>query len=284
MKNNAIILLSCPDQKGIVATVSNFLFKNNGNIVDSNQYTDKYDNMFFMRVEWELSQFKLSINETKKGFQKIADKFHMKWELNLNKQKFKTAIFVSQWTHCLYEVLLKKESKELPIDIDLIISNHKSIKTIAQQFKINFFYFPISSSTKKEIEKKEIQLLKKRRINLILLARYMQILSENFISLYPSKIINIHHSFLPAFSGAKPYHQAFERGVKIIGATSHYATSNLDQGPIIEQDIIRVSHKDDISSLQNKGKFLEKKVFLRAIELHIENRILIYKNKTIIFD
>ena len=284
MKNNAIILLSCPDQKGIVATVSNFLFKNNGNIVDSNQYTDKYDNMFFMRVEWELSQFKLSINETKEEFQKIADKFHMKWGLNLSKQKFKIAIFVSQWTHCLYEVLLKKEANELPIDIDLIISNHKNIESIAQQFKIDFFHFPISSSTKKEIEKKEIQLLKKRRINLILLARYMQILSENFISLYPSKIINIHHSFLPAFSGAKPYHQAFERGVKIIGATSHYATSNLDQGPIIEQDIIRVSHKDNISSLQNKGKFLEKKVFLRAIELHIENRILIYKNKTIIFD
>lgn len=284
MKNNAIILLSCPDQKGIVATVSNFLFKHNGNIVDSNQYTDKYDNMFFMRVEWELSQFKLSINETKTQFQKIADKFNMKWELNLSKQKFKTAIFVSQWTHCLYEVLLKKEANELPIDIDLIISNHKSIKSIAQQFKIDFFYFPISSSTKEEIEKEEIQLLKKRRINLILLARYMQIISENFISLYPNKIINIHHSFLPAFVGAKPYHQAYERGVKIIGATSHYATSNLDQGPIIEQDIIRVSHKDDIASLQNKGKFLEKKVFIRAIELHTENRILIYKNKTIIFD
>jgi len=284
MKNNAIILLSCPDQKGIVATVSNFLFKHNGNIVDSNQYTDKYDNMFFMRVEWELSQFKLSINETKTQFQKIADKFNMKWELNLSKQKFKTAIFVSQWTHCLYEVLLKKEANELPIDIDLIISNHKSIKSIAQQFKIDFFYFPISSSTKEEIEKEEIQLLKKRHINLILLARYMQIISENFISLYPNKIINIHHSFLPAFVGAKPYHQAYERGVKIIGATSHYATSNLDQGPIIEQDIIRVSHKDDIASLQNKGKFLEKKVFIRAIELHTENRILIYKNKTIIFD
>lgn len=284
-KPTAIILLSCRDQKGIVASVSSFIYKNNGNIVKADMYTDPESLMFFMRIEWELEDFKIPRENIKEEFEKeVAKKFDMNFEIRFSDYIPRIAIFVSKQDHCLYDLLWRWKVGEIRAEIPLIISNHEDLKHIAQQFNIPFYVFPKTPETKLEQEKKEIELLKKHNIDLIILARYMQILSPYFVDEYPNKIINIHHSFLPAFKGAKPYYQAYLRGVKIIGATAHYVTEELDQGPIIEQDVIRVSHKDTVDDLIRKGRDLEKIVLARAVRLHLENKILVYRNRTIIFE
>jgi len=282
--NHAILLLSCPDRKGIVASVSQFIYKHNGNIVHAEQYTDTKKGQFFMRIEWELDDFDLGKKEIPEAFSPLAQQFQMKWMLCFTDYVPNVAIFVSKAPHCLYEILLRHSAGEIPANIKLIISNHPDLRPVAESFGTLFYFFPITPETKSSVEKQELAILKKHHIDLIILARYMQILTPEFIAHYPNRIINIHHSFLPAFVGSRPYHQARERGVKIIGATSHYVTPELDAGPIIEQDVIRVSHRDSVEDLIRKGRDIEKLVLARAIKLHLENRIVVYENKTIIFD
>ena len=284
LSNHAILLLSCPDRKGIVASISQFIYEHNGNIVHADQYTDTEKGQFFMRIEWELDGFDLEQKEIPEAFSPLAQRFQMKWMLCFTDYVPNVAIFVSKAPHCLYEILLRHSSGEILANIKLIISNHPDLRPVAETFGIPFYFFPITPETKSDIEKQELAVLKKHHIDLIILARYMQILTSEFIAHYPNRIINIHHSFLPAFVGSRPYHQARERGVKIIGATSHYVTPELDAGPIIEQDVIRVSHRDSVEDLIRKGRDIEKLVLARAIKLHLENRILVYENKTIIFD
>lgn len=276
IKQKAVLLLSCPDQKGIVATVSNFIFKNNGNILHADEHLDSEQNLFLMRIEWDLKDFKLSKFQTQKIFSKIGQQFQMDWRIIFNDSKPKVAIFVSKETHCLIDLLGRYQNNELNCEISIIISNHNDAKEISKFYKIPFI--------KIATERKALKTLGRYNVDLIVLARYMQILSPNFVSKFPSKIINIHHSFLPAFIGTKPYHQAHARGVKIIGATSHYVTEELDQGPIIEQDVVRISHRDSADDLKQKGKDLEKMVLARAVKHHLENRILVYNNRTVIFN
>jgi formyltetrahydrofolate deformylase len=283
-KDTAVLLLSCPDRKGIVARLSNFIFNNGGNIIHSEQHTDFDSGIFFMRIEWELGDFKIQRNDIEKEIKGIADEFSMDWKICFSNTIPRIAVFVSKQDHCLYDILLKNKSGEINASIPVIISNHSDLKHIAEYFKIDYRVFPISEETKKEAEEKELNLLFDLKIDLVVLARYMQILSSDFISHFPSKIINIHHSFLPAFMGAKPYHQAFRRGVKVIGATSHYVTEELDNGPIIEQDVLRISHRDSLQDMIQKGKDLEKAVLTRAVKYHIENKTLVFSNKTIVFD
>ena len=282
--NHAILLLSCPDRKGIVASVSQFIYEHNGNIVHAEQYTDTKKGQFFMRIEWELDDFDLGKKEIPEAFSPLAQQFQMKWMLCFTDYVPNVAIFVSKAPHCLYEILLRHRAGEIPANIKLIISNHPDLRPVAETFGTPFYFFPITPETKSSVEKQELAILKKHHIDLIILARYMQVLTPEFIAHYPNRIINIHHSFLPAFVGSRPYHQARERGVKIIGATSHYVTPELDAGPIIEQDVIRVSHRDSVEDLIRKGRDIEKLVLARAIKLHLENRIVVYENKTIIFD
>lgn len=279
-----IFKLTCEDKKGIIAKISSFIFENSGNIVNLDQYTDKEKNLFFMRLEWEEQGFK--INEEKicpelKNFLSINN-INGDFEVYYSKNLQKLAIFVSKYDHCLFDLLLRHKSGELKCEIPLIISNHEELEKVAAYFNIDFHYLPVDSRNKEEAEKKQLELLKRCKIDFIVLARYMQIISSNFISFYPNKIINIHHSFLPAFKGAKPYHQAFERGVKIIGATSHFVTEQLDQGAIILQDIINVTHKDNVDSLIIKGRDIERRVLSEAVKLYIENRIFLCENRTII--
>ncbi len=237
-----------------------------------------------MRIEWELDGFLIENEKIAKSFSPIAEKFKMNWELHFSRSIKKMAVFVSKYEHCLYDVLLKNKSRELNAEIPLIISNHKDLKPIADYFNIPFYYFPVSPENKEKVEKEEITLLKSKNVDFIVLARYMQILSPLFVKAFPNKIINIHHSFLPAFVGAKPYQQAYNRGVKVIGATSHYVTEELDNGPIIEQDVIRVSHRDSLEDFIQKGKELEKLVLSKAIKYHLENKTLVFGNKTVVFD
>ena len=280
----AILLITCPDKKGIVAAISDFLFRNQGNIVHADQYTDPETQVFFMRIEWELNEFKIPRDKFVSVFNPLAKKYKMQWDLHHSNFIPKMAIFVSKQGHCLLDILSRYRDNEFRAEIPLIISNHPDLESIAESFHIKYVHIPVTQENKPRQEKKELELLKKHNINLIVLARYMQILSKDFIQNYPNQIINIHHSFLPAFAGGKPYHQAYEKGVKIIGATSHYATADLDEGPIIEQDVIRVSHRDRVEDLIRKGRDLEKIVLARAIRLHLQNRILVYRNKTIVFD
>jgi formyltetrahydrofolate deformylase len=288
MQNNvletAILLLSCPDQKGIVAEIASFIYQYSGNIIHSDQHTDLESGTYFMRIEWELSGFKIPRDKIESAFSFIADKFGMSWRLSFSSSVPKTAIMVSKLDHCLYDVLLKNKSGELRADIRLILSNHDELRPVAETFGIEFLCLPVKPDNKTLVENQEIEILKKRGIELVVLARYMQILSENFITSFPNRIINIHHSFLPAFIGAKPYHQAYHRGVKLIGATSHYVTADLDNGPIIDQDVIRISHRDSMEDLVQKGKELEKIVLSRALKYHLSNRTLVFGNKTIVFD
>jgi formyltetrahydrofolate deformylase len=284
LPNHAILLLFCPDTKGIVASISQFIYEHNGNIVHAEQYTDIKKNQFFMRVEWELDDFDLERDEIPKAFAPIAQRFQMKWSLRFMDCMSNVAIFVSKMPYCLYEILLRHQAGEIFANIKLIISNHPDLKPVAENFDIPFYFFPITPQTKVDIEKQELAILRKHNIDFIILARYMQILTPAFIAHYPNQIINIHHSFLPAFIGSNPYQQAKERGVKIIGATSHYVTTELDAGPIIEQDIIRVSHRDTVEDLIRKGRDIEKLVLARTVKLHLEHRILVYENKTIVFD
>lgn len=285
MMKTAKLLLHCPDQPGILAEVTDFITVNKGNIIYLDQYVDHVENIFFMRIEWELESFLVPQEKIEDYFETLyAQKYGMSFRLYFSDVKPRMAIFVSKMSHCLFDLLARYTAGEWNVEIPLIISNHPDLQHIAERFGIPFHLFPITKETKEEQEKKEMELLAKHKVNFIVLARYMQVISEKMIGAYPNRIINIHHSFLPAFVGAKPYHAAFERGVKIIGATSHYVTTELDAGPIIEQDVVRITHKDTVQDLVNKGKDLEKIVLSRAVQKHIERKVLAYKNKTVIFN
>ena len=280
----AKLLLHCPDKPGILAEVTDFITVNKGNIIYLDQYVDHVENIFFMRIEWELKDFLVPQEKIEDYFRTLyGQKYEMDFRLYFSDVKPRMAIFVSKLSHCLFDMLARYTAGEWNVEIPLIISNHPDLQHVAERFGISFYLFPITKETKEEQERKEMELLAKHKITFIVLARYMQVISEQMINAYPNKIINIHHSFLPAFVGAKPYHAAFQRGVKIIGATSHYVTTELDAGPIIEQDVVRITHKDSIEDLVNKGKDLEKIVLSRAVQKHIERKVLAYKNKTVIF-
>lgn len=285
MMKTAKLLLHCPDKPGILAEVTDFITVNKGNIIYLDQYVDHVENIFFMRIEWELKDFLVPQEKIEDYFATLyAQKYEMNFRLYFSDTKSRMAIFVSKMSHCLFDLLARYTAGEWNVEIPLIISNHPDLQHVAERFGIPFHLFPITKETKEEQEKKEMELLAKHKITFIVLARYMQVISEQMINAYPNRIINIHHSFLPAFVGAKPYHAAFERGVKIIGATSHYVTTELDAGPIIEQDVVRITHKDTVQDLVNKGKDLEKIVLSRAVQKHIERKVLAYKNKTVIFN
>ena len=285
MMKTAKLLLHCPDQPGILAEVTDFITVNKGNIIYLDQYVDHVENIFFMRIEWELESFLVPQEKIEDYFETLyAQKYGMSFRLYFSDVKPRMAIFVSKMSHCLFDLLARYTAGEWNVEIPLIISNHPDLQHVAERFGIPFHLFPITKETKEEQEKKEMELLAKHKVNFIVLARYMQVISEKMIDAYPNRIINIHHSFLPAFVGAKPYHAAFERGVKIIGATSHYVTTELDAGPIIEQDVVRITYKDTVQDLVNKGKDLEKIVLSRAVQKHIERKVLAYKNKTVIFN
>ena len=284
MMTTAKLLLHCPDKPGILAEVTDFITVNKGNIIYLDQYVDHVENIFFMRIEWELKDFLVPQEKIEDYFRTLyGQKYEMDFRLYFSDVKPRMAIFVSKLSHCLFDMLARYTAGEWNVEIPLIISNHPDLQHVAERFGIPFYLFPITKETKEEQERKEMELLAKHKITFIVLARYMQVISEQMINAYPTKIINIHHSFLPAFVGAKPYHAAFQRGVKIIGATSHYVTTELDAGPIIEQDVVRITHKDAIEDLVNKGKDLEKIVLSRAVQKHIERKVLAYKNKTVIF-
>lgn len=285
MMKTAKLLLHCLDKPGILAEVTDFITVNKGNIIYLDQYVDHVENIFFMRIEWELTDFLVPQEKTEDYFATLyAQKYDMNFRLYFSDTKPRMAIFVSKMSHCLFDLLARYTAGEWNVEIPLIISNHPDLQHVAERFGIPFYLFPITKETKAEQEQKEMELLTKYKVNFIVLARYMQVISEQMINTYPNRIINIHHSFLPAFVGARPYHAAFERGVKIIGATSHYVTTELDAGPIIEQDVVRITHKDTVSDLVNKGKDLEKIVLSRAVQKHIERKVLAYKNKTVIFN
>ena len=285
MMTTAKLLLHCPDKPGILAEVTDFITVNKGNIIYLDQYVDHVENIFFMRIEWELKDFLVPQEKIEDYFRTLyGQKYEMDFRLYFSDVKPRMAIFVSKMSHCLFDMLARYTAGEWNVEIPLIISNHPDLQHVAERFGIPFHLFPITKETKEEQEKKEMELLAKHKVNFIVLARYMQVISEKMIDAYPNRIINIHHSFLPAFVGAKPYHAAFERGVKIIGATSHYVTTELDAGPIIEQDVVRITHKDTVQDLVNKGKDLEKIVLSRAVQKHIERKVLAYKNKTVIFN
>lgn len=286
MQNTAILLLHCPDRVGIITDITKFITDNHGNIVYLDQYVDKIDRRLFMRVEWELEGFDIPQEKISEIISTLYSKrYEMEFTLYFSDQKPRMALFVSKMSHCLYDLLARYKAGELDVEIPCIVSNHDDLRYIAEQFGIPYYVWSIEKdwSNKQEVEEKEMALMKELNITFIVLARYMQIISEQMIAEFPNKIINIHHSFLPAFIGAKPYHQAYQRGVKIIGATSHYVTNELDAGPIIEQDVVRITHKDTPETLVLKGKDLEKIVLSRAVKKHIERKILTYHNKTIIF-
>lgn len=282
--STAILLITCPDQKGLVAAIANFLYGHNANILHADQHQDSDSGLFLMRVEWDLADFDLEIGQFDVHFASIGQRFQMAWQVVYSAALTRVAIFVSQYDHCLADLLYRQHHGELNCAIPLIISNHEVGKQLADFYGVSFHHLPVTSETKQVVEQAQLTLLEDQRIDLVVLARYMQILSPEFVSHFPQRIINVHHSFLPAFSGARPYHRAFERGVKLIGATSHYVTEALDEGPIIEQDVIRVSHRDQVEDLIEKGRDLEKSVLSRAVHWHIEHRILVYNKKTVVFD
>lgn len=284
-KNTAILLIHCPDKVGIVRTVTDFLYENNGNVVYLDQHTDRGEGKFYMRIEWEIDDFQIEKTKIGEYFETlVAKKFGMKWSLHFSEKKKRVALFVTTLSHCLYDILYRYQSGEWDIEIPLIISNHNKLGAIAEHFKIPYHHIPITKATKKEQEAKQLALLEENEIDLVVLARYMQIVSGNFIQQYPNRIINIHHSFLPAFVGAKPYHSAHQRGVKLIGATAHYVTEELDAGPIIEQGVVHVTHKEEIRDYIRKGKDIEKIVLSKAIAKDLQHKILAYNNRTVVFD
>lgn len=284
MKNTATLLIICPDRKGIVAAIANFLLQQDANILHADQHQDAENNLFLMRVEWDSNLINIDRARFTERFAPIAKEFNMDWQLKQSQMRARVAIMVSQYDHCLADLLHRHQSGELACDIPLIISNHLDTKRLADFYGIPFHHIIVTKDNKAEAEALQFKLFEAHAIDLIVLARYMQILSPNFVARYPKRIINIHHSFLPAFIGARPYHRAFERGVKLIGATSHYVTEVLDEGPIIEQDLARISHRDQVEDLIQKGRDLERIVLSRAVQWHVENRILLYANKTVIFD
>lgn len=284
MKNSAVLLITCPDRKGIVAAVAEFLYRHDANILHADQHQDAERGLFLMRVEWSLAGFNLDLAEFPRRFAPLADRFEMRWRLERSDHPLRVALFVSKYDHCLMDLLYRHQTGELPCDIPLIVSNHPDAERWASFYKVPFHLITVPAGGKVEAEKKQIDLLAENKIDLVILARYMQVLSPEFVSKYPQRIINVHHSFLPAFMGARPYHRAFERGVKLIGATSHYVTDDLDEGPIIEQHVVRISHRDGLEDLLEKGRDLEKVVLSRAVRWHIDHRILVYDRKTVIFD
>jgi formyltetrahydrofolate deformylase len=283
MKNSAILLISCPDRKGEVATIADFVYRHNGNILHADEHGDEESGLFLMRVEFDAQDFNIDLAEFGKHFSPVAESFAMKWRLALSAYRPRMVIFVSKYDHCLVDLLYRQQSGELACEIPLIISNHTDNHPIADFYKIPFAVVPVTRENKAQAEAQIHSLITEHRPDFLVLARYMQILSNDFVNRYPQRIINIHHSFLPAFIGARPYHQAFARGVKLIGATSHYVSKELDDGPIIEQDVSRVSHRDTVEDLVRKGRDLEKIVLSRAVRLHVENRVLLYGNKTVVF-
>ncbi|MFM5889052.1 MAG: formyltetrahydrofolate deformylase [Dolichospermum sp.] len=282
-KQTATLLISCPDQRGLVAKFANFIYANGGNITHADQHTDFEAGLFLNRIEWQLKGFNLPQDLIAPAFNAIAQPLNAKWELHFSDTLPRIAIWVSRQDHCLLDLIWRHRAKEFHAEIALIMSNHPDLQPIVEQFGINYHYIPITKENKQEQEIKQLELLHEYKIDLVVLAKYMQIVSADFIAKFP-QIINIHHSFLPAFIGANPYHRAFERGVKIIGATAHYATPELDAGPIIEQDVVRVSHRDEVHDLIRKGKDLERIVLARAVRLHLQNRVLVYGNRTVVFE
>jgi formyltetrahydrofolate deformylase len=284
MSETATLLVSCPDRRGLVSGISNFIFQNGGNILQSDQYTDVEAGIFLARFEFHLTGFRIPRDQISESFRLLAEQFAMQFEVHFSDHKAKVALFASRLPHCLEDLLQRQQAGEFNAEIDVVVSNHPDAGEIASRYHVPFLLFPITPENKKQQEAEELRELRSRGIELIVLARYMQVLSEDFIASYPNRIINIHHSFLPAFVGAKPYHQAFLRGVKLIGATGHYVTMNLDEGPIIEQAVARVSHRDSIEDMIRKGRDLERTVLGRAVRLHLCHRVLTYGNKTVVFD
>ena len=283
MKNSAILLVSCPDSKGEVASIADFVYRHGGNILHADEHADEESGLFLMRVEFDPRDFDIALTDFGKVFAPVADKFSMQWRLAQSSHRPRMIILVSKYDHCLVDLLYRHQSGELACEIPLIISNHPDNQAVADFYKIPYEVVPVTKDNKQAAERKIQSLIDEHRPDFMVLARYMQILSNDFVNRYPQRIINIHHSFLPAFVGARPYHQAFERGVKLIGATSHYVTEVLDDGPIIEQDVVRVSHRDTVEDLIRKGRDLEKVVLSRAVRSHVENRVLVYGNKTVVF-
>jgi formyltetrahydrofolate deformylase len=280
--STATLLISCPDQKGLVAKIANFIYSNGGNIIHADQHTDFAAGLFLTRLEWQLDGFNLPRELIGPAFNAIAQPLQAEWQLHFSDTIPRIAIWVSQQDHCLLDLLWRQRAKEFSAEIPLIISNHPNLQLISEQFGADFKHISITKETKVEQEAKQLELLRQYNIDLVILAKYMQVISPEFITQFP-KIINIHHSFLPAFVGAKPYHKAHERGVKIIGATAHYVTPELDAGPIIEQDVARVSHRDSVADLIRKGKDLERVVLARAVRLHLRHQVLVYSNRTVVF-
>lgn len=278
----ATLLISCPDQKGLVAKIANFIYANGGNIIHADQHTDFAAGLFLTRIEWQLEGFNLPRDLIGPAFNAIAQPLQAEWQLHFSDTIPRIAIWVSQQDHCLLDLLWRQKAKEFSAEIPLIISNHSLLQEISEQFGADFYHIPITKENKAEQEAKQLELLHQYNIDLVILAKYMQVLSSEFIAQFP-QVINIHHSFLPAFAGAKPYHKAHERGVKIIGATAHYVTPELDAGPIIEQDVVRVSHRDSVTDLIRKGKDLERVVLARAVRLHLNHQALVYSNRTVVF-
>jgi formyltetrahydrofolate deformylase len=290
MSPTATLLISCPDQRGLVAKIANFIYSNGGNIIHADQHTDFSAGLFLNRIEWQLEGFNLPREVIEPAFNAVAKSLaegnasplNAKWQIHFSDTVPRIAIWVSKQDHCLLDLLWRHQAGEFNAEIPLIVSNHENLSAIAAQFGIEYHYLPMTKETKLEQEAKQLELLEKHKIDLVILAKYMQVLSADFVEKFPN-VINIHHSFLPAFAGANPYQRAFERGVKIIGATGHYVTQDLDEGPIIEQDVVRVSHRDQVEDLIRKGKDLERMVLARAVRLHLQNRVLVYGNRTVVF-
>ncbi|HEY9852655.1 MAG TPA: formyltetrahydrofolate deformylase [Leptolyngbyaceae cyanobacterium] len=280
----ATLLISCPDRKGLVAKIANFIYANGGNIIHADQHTDFAAGLFLTRIEWQLAGFNLPRDLIGPAFNAVAKPLEANWQLHFSDTVPRLSIWVSRQDHCLLDLLWRHKAKEFSAEIPLIISNHEDLKDVAYQFGADFYHIPIDKENKLDREPKQLELLQQYNIDLVVLAKYMQILSPEFMRSFPKSIINIHHSFLPAFVGANPYHKAYARGVKIIGATAHYVTAELDAGPIIEQDVVRVSHRDDVADLIRKGKDLERIVLARAVRSHLQNRVLVYGNRTVVFE
>jgi formyltetrahydrofolate deformylase len=283
VEQTATLLVSCPDRKGLVAALAQVLYGHGANILDADQHTDPVAGQFFQRIKFDMSELHTDRRSLETAIAEVAERFSMNWRIANGLGRPRTAIFVSKYDHCLYDLLLRRRAGELHTEIPLIISNHPDLEPVAKQFDIPFHHLPLTKETKRAQEAQALELLKAKNVDLVVLARYMQILTDDFLNSYEGQVINIHHSFLPAFMGSKPYHRAFERGVKLIGATAHYATADLDEGPIIEQDVVRCSHRDSVEDLVRKGRDLEKVVLARAVRWHLDDRILVYDNKTVVF-
>lgn len=284
MSPTATLLIACADRPGLVADVAGFIFEHSGNILHADQHTDQEEGVFLQRVEWEVDGFNLDRHSIKKAFEPIAARHEMEWSLYFSDEQPRAAILVSKQAHCFYDLMARRAMGELTAEVPLIVSNHPDVGAAAEGFGVEFAHLPVTAETKSEQEGELLELLAGRNIDMVILARYMQILTPKVVDAFPNRIINIHHSFLPAFAGARPYHQAHERGVKIVGATAHYVTAELDAGPIIEQDVVRVSHRDSVPDLVAKGQDLEKVVLARAVKAHLDRRVLVYGNKTVVFD